>query len=159
MNAWLAIDSGGTKTHLLLADTQGNTFMTDLIFLDFNGFMPFTGVDSSFPDSLAKLGAAVTVSDDRVQVMLLTENRGEEPEEYALIRLSVKPTPSIARPQQTVDTEGHPRELVITGRHDPVIVPRAVVVAETMAALVLLDSMMMNMSSKTEAIRRFYGRV
>jgi len=76
-----------------------------------------------------------------------------------LIRLSVKPTPSIARPQQTVDTEGHPRELVITGRHDPVIVPRAVVVAETMAALVLLDSMMMNMSSKTEAIRRFYGRV
>lgn len=72
-----------------ITDTQGNTFMTDLIFLDFNGFMPFTGVDSSFPDSLAKLGAAVTVSDDRVQVMLLTENRGEEPEEYALIRLSV----------------------------------------------------------------------
>lgn len=75
------------------------------------------------------------------------------------LRLSVKPTPSIARPQQTVDLEGNARELIVTGRHDPVIVPRAVVVAETMSALVILDSMMLNMTARAENIRRFYGRI
>lgn len=53
--------------------------------------------------------------------------------------LAVKPTPSIAATQLTIDDEGNSRELNITGRHDPCIVPRIVPVVEAMAALVLAD--------------------
>jgi chorismate synthase len=55
-------------------------------------------------------------------------------------RVVVKPTASIARPQQSVDLERmEPAEVVVTGRHDPCIVPRAVPVVENMAAIGLLD--------------------
>ena len=40
-----------------------------------------------------------------------------------VFRAAFKPTPSIARPQQTVDRFGKEREIVIKGRHDPIIVP------------------------------------
>ena len=57
-----------------------------------------------------------------------------------LFRVAVKPTPSIARPQQTVDLDtGENTALAIRGRHDPCIVPRAVPVIEAAAAWVLLD--------------------
>ena len=55
-------------------------------------------------------------------------------------RLAVKPTPSIQRPQGTVDTAGNPTVISIGGRHDPCIVPRLVPVAEAMTALVLVDA-------------------
>ncbi len=58
-----------------------------------------------------------------------------------LLRLSVKPTPSIARPQQTSDRQGENAEIEIKGRHDPCIVPRLIPVAEAMTALVLLDAL------------------
>lgn len=55
-------------------------------------------------------------------------------------RIAVKPTPSIARPQDSVDLrDGHPVRLVAKGRHDPCIVPRAVVVAESVVAFALAD--------------------
>ena len=57
-----------------------------------------------------------------------------------VVRLAVKPTPSIQKPQQTVDTTGNPTVISIGGRHDPCIVPRLVPVAEAMMALVLVDS-------------------
>lgn len=54
--------------------------------------------------------------------------------------IAVKPTPSIAKPQQTVDLQNRqPTEIVIKGRHDPCIVHRAVPVAEAVAALAILD--------------------
>ncbi|ARN56042.1 chorismate synthase [Sedimentisphaera salicampi] len=56
-----------------------------------------------------------------------------------LIRLAVKPTPSISRQQETVDIEGRSEKIKIEGRHDPCIVPRIIPVVESMAALVLLD--------------------
>jgi chorismate synthase len=55
-------------------------------------------------------------------------------------RLAVKPTPSIAAPQQTIDHAGQSMELRIEGRHDPCIAPRLVPVAEAMVALVLVDA-------------------
>ncbi|MBQ8306110.1 MAG: chorismate synthase [Blautia sp.] len=73
-----------------------------------------------------------------------------------LLRAHVKPTPSISLPQQTVSNTGEPCTLTIEGRHDPVIVPRAVVVVETMAALVLADSLLLNMTSRLDRIREFY---
>ncbi|MBR4474844.1 MAG: chorismate synthase [Oscillospiraceae bacterium] len=57
-----------------------------------------------------------------------------------VFRLAVKPTPSIAKAQQSVNLETlQPETLRIQGRHDPCIVPRAVPVAEAAAALVLFD--------------------
>lgn len=56
------------------------------------------------------------------------------------LRVAVKPTPSISRPQQTVSlSAGQPAELVIKGRHDPCIAHRAVPVVEAVTATVLLD--------------------
>jgi chorismate synthase len=58
-------------------------------------------------------------------------------------RAAVKPTPSIGKPQQTVDLEtGDDTEIIIKGRHDPTIPPRMVPVGEAMVALVLADHML-----------------
>jgi len=58
-------------------------------------------------------------------------------------RILVKPTPSISRPQRTVDlTTGEAAEIEIRGRHDPAIPPRIVPVAESMVALVLADHLL-----------------
>ena len=59
-----------------------------------------------------------------------------------VLRVAVKPTSSIGRPQQTVDlVSGQPAQLVVKGRHDPCIVPRALPVVEAALALGLLDLM------------------
>ena len=61
------------------------------------------------------------------------------------IRVAVKPTPSIALPQRSVDLKAMtPTTLQITGRHDPCIVPRAVPCVEAAAALVLYDALLSN---------------
>ena len=53
-----------------------------------------------------------------------------------LFRCAVKPTPSIALPQDSVDAEGTRAEtLVLGGRHDPAIVHRARVVVDSVTAL------------------------
>ncbi len=58
-------------------------------------------------------------------------------------RIAVKPTPSIAKPQRTVDlARMKEAELKLKGRFDPNICPRIVPVAETMVALVLTDHML-----------------
>jgi len=57
--------------------------------------------------------------------------------------ISVKPTPSIALAQSTVDlVRGEVAEIEIKGRHDPAIPPRIVPVAEAMVALVLADHLL-----------------
>jgi chorismate synthase len=57
-----------------------------------------------------------------------------------VVNIAVKPTASISREQETVDLEtGENAPLVIHGRHDPCIVPRAVPVAEAVTALTVLD--------------------
>ena len=61
------------------------------------------------------------------------------------IRVAVKPTPSIALPQRSVDLATMtPTTLQITGRHDPCIVPRAVPCVEAAAALILCDALLSN---------------
>jgi len=75
-----------------------------------------------------------------------------------LIRAHVKPTPSIFKNQQTVNQSKEEITVQIKGRHDPIIVPRAVVVMECMSALTILDSMMVNMSAKLDSFLNFYHR-
>ena len=60
--------------------------------------------------------------------------------EEIVFRVAFKPTPSIAKPQRSVNLESmRPEILEITGRHDPCIVPRAVPVVEAVAAVSLSD--------------------
>lgn len=73
-----------------------------------------------------------------------------------LLRCAVKPTPSISRPQQTVSRDGSEIEVSIRGRHDPVIVPRAVIVVKSMAALAIADAMLIGMTSRMDRIKDFY---
>ena len=73
-----------------------------------------------------------------------------------ILRAYVKPTPSIAREQSTVNRSGEKISINIKGRHDPVVVPRAVVVVESMCAITLLDLMISNMSSRADYITSFY---
>lgn len=62
-----------------------------------------------------------------------------------IFRAALKPTPSISRPQQSVDlNDGKVRELIVKGRHDPCIVPRAVPVIEAAAAIAIFDMILGN---------------
>ena len=75
-----------------------------------------------------------------------------------ILRAHVKPTPSIFSAQQTVSRQGEDMELSIKDRHDPVIVPRAVVVVECMAALTIADALLLNVSAKLDNLKKIYGR-
>jgi chorismate synthase len=59
--------------------------------------------------------------------------------EPIVFRVAFKPVATIGQTQHTADFEGHPVELAARGRHDPCVVPRAVPIVESMAALVLVD--------------------
>ena len=60
-----------------------------------------------------------------------------------VFRAAVKPTPSLARPQQSVDLKtGEIVPLTVTGRHDPCIVPRAVPCVEAAAAIAVYDALL-----------------
>lgn len=73
-----------------------------------------------------------------------------------ILRAAIKPTPSIAASQKTVNKDGENITINIKGRHDPVIVPRAVVVVESMAAVTLVDMLFAGMTAKLENVVKFY---
>lgn len=74
-----------------------------------------------------------------------------------VFRAAVKPTPSISREQETVTREGENIKVQVKGRHDPIIVPRAVVVVEAMAALVLVDALFSGMTARMDYLKRIWG--
>lgn len=63
-------------------------------------------------------------------------------------RIAFKPVATILKEQDTVDLEGNATKLTARGRHDPCVLPRAVPVVEAMAAMVILDSYLVNKSVK-----------
>lgn len=73
-----------------------------------------------------------------------------------IVRASFKATPSILKEQLTVNKNNEEISVSIKGRHDPVVVPRAVVVVESMSAITLLDSLLLNMSATMDHIKKFY---
>lgn len=62
--------------------------------------------------------------------------------EDIILRVAVKPPSSIAKNQQTVDISGEDVNIQVKGRHDPCICPRVVPVVESMIALTLVDSLL-----------------
>lgn len=75
-----------------------------------------------------------------------------------VLRAAVKPTPSIAQTQKTVNKSGEDIEVNIKGRHDPIIVPRAVVVVESMVAITLVDMLFHAMTSRMDKIIDFWKK-
>lgn len=63
-------------------------------------------------------------------------------------RVAFKPTATILKKQNTINTDLKEIEATVSGRHDPCVVPRAVPIIEAMAAMVIADSILMNNCSK-----------
>lgn len=75
-----------------------------------------------------------------------------------ILRAAFKPTPSISGTQKTISKMGENIEVNIKGRHDPIIVPRGVVVVESMAAMTVLDMLFSNMSARMDKFTEFYRK-
>jgi chorismate synthase len=71
-----------------------------------------------------------------------------------ILRAAFKPTPSIYKTQKTVNKNGENIEINIEGRHDPIIVPRAVIVVESMIALTLVDYLLQRIMSRFDLIKK-----
>ena len=57
-----------------------------------------------------------------------------------------------------MNRDGEEIEISIKGRHDPIIVPRAVVVVEAMAAFTVADMMLCGMGARMDRVKEFYAR-
>lgn len=75
-----------------------------------------------------------------------------------VLRAAVKPTASIAKKQRTVNKDNENIEIEVQGRHDPIIVPRAVVVVEAMVAITLVDYLFQGMIARLDRIKEFYNK-
>jgi chorismate synthase len=73
-----------------------------------------------------------------------------------LIRVHFKPTPSIFIDQESVNTDNESVQVSLKGRHDPCVAVRGSVVAESMAALVCADMILLNMGSTMNGIKGYY---
>lgn len=73
-----------------------------------------------------------------------------------VFRVPIKPTPSISKQQNSINNINEEIKLEIKGRHDPIIVPRAVVVVKSMTAITLVDLLMENMKSQMKNLKDFY---
>ena len=73
-----------------------------------------------------------------------------------IVRCAIKPTPSISQIQETVNEDLEELDIEIHGRHDPVIVPRAVVVVEAMCAITICDALLSHMTDRVDYIKEFY---
>ena len=102
------------------------------------------------------------MSEDKSRILKRTNNAGGilggiTDGSALIMNVAVKPTSSIARKQQTVNKNNEEIEIEIKGRHDPLIVPRAVVVVECMTALTILDRMLVGMSSRLSDVVKVYN--
>lgn len=75
-----------------------------------------------------------------------------------IVRAAFKPTPSIAQPQMMLGRDGKCHEEAIHGRHDPIVVSRAVAVVEAMTMITIADQLLLNMSAKIENVKKVYGK-
>lgn len=119
-----------------------------------DGFLAATATGSTNNDAFVIQDEQVKKQTNHSGGVLGGMSDGDE----IVFRVAVKPTPSISQAQKTVDIHGEERQIEIHGRHDPVIVPRAVVVVESMAAITLVDALFANMSARMDAIVDFYQK-
>ena len=75
-----------------------------------------------------------------------------------VVKTHFKPTPSIFKEQDTINTSNQPQKFELKGRHDPCVAIRGSIVCEAMMALVLADMALLNMSSKIEYLQTIYSK-
>lgn len=73
--------------------------------------------------------------------------------------VAFKPTPSISLKQDTVNTNLEHRQISIHGRHDPCIVPRAVIVVESMVAVAILDYLLVSLTNNIKTIKKLLSLI
>ncbi len=101
------------------------------------GFASLRGSEANDPFDYDDKGNVVTLSNNNGGIL-----GGITTGMPLIVRVVIKPTPSIAHPQHTIDIKNMCKaELSVRGRHDPCIVPRALPVVEAVIALGLLDLM------------------
>ena len=76
--------------------------------------------------------------------------------EDIVVNVYFKPTPSIFQKQHTITKDGKEIDFELKGRHDPCVAIRGSVVAESMAALVIADLLLLNMGSRIEGVKKYY---
>jgi len=99
------------------------------------GFAVATARGSENNDAFVKKPERIGTDTNRHGGMLGGISSGEP----ILLRVAVKPTSSLPRPQSTVTSSGEPTTVRVKGRHDPCLLPRFVPMGEAMVALVLVD--------------------
>jgi len=73
------------------------------------------------------------------------------------VKVYFKPTPSIFIEQETIDTHNEEQNFSLKGRHDPCVAIRGSVVAESMAAIVIADMLLLNMGRKMDKVTQYYS--
>jgi len=73
-----------------------------------------------------------------------------------IVKTHFKPTPSIFREQDTINTAGEAVTCSLKGRHDPCVAIRGTVVCEAMMALTLADMLLLNMGRRIEDLEKLY---
>jgi chorismate synthase len=109
-----------------------------------DGFAAARSRGSENNDSFYAQNGRVRMRSNRAGGTLGGISSGEE----IIVRVAIKPTSSVARAQETVDISMEPRTILVEGRHDPSVVPRAVPVAEAMLAIVLADLLLLNRAAR-----------
>jgi chorismate synthase len=110
------------------------------------GFQAAEMSGSQFNDSFVKEGGKTRTKTNNAGGILGGISTGEE----ITARVAVRPPASISKPQRTVDSAGHEATISVDGRHDPCICPRIVPVVEAMAAIVLVDRLMIQASISSD---------
>ena len=100
-----------------------------------SGFATSTKKGSENNDQMEKKGGKVKFLSNNSGGILGGISTGED----IIIRLGIKPVPSISKKLQTITKSGKNAEIITLGRHDCCLAPRIIPVAESMAALVLVD--------------------
>lgn len=76
-----------------------------------------------------------------------------------IFRTAIKPTPSITKLQNTINIKNENVQIKTHGRHDKLIVPRAVVIIESMTAITLMDQILLSCTAKFSDVKKnYFGR-
>ena len=138
------LDAGLAKAMLSIGAVKAFEIGDGVKAADANG--------SSNNDSFRMEGTRVTKATNHAGGILGGISDGSE----IILKAYFKPTPSIFQKQDTVNKAGENITVQIKGRHDPIIVPRAVVVVESMTAVTILDMLLQNMCAKMDNIKKIY---
>ncbi len=109
-----------------------------------SGFKASSMKGSEHNDPFVNKGGTITTSTNNSGGIQGGLSNGQP----VVFRVAFKPISTIMIEQDTVNSSGEPEKLVVKGRHDPCVVPRAVIIVESMANLVVADHMLRQRMSK-----------